>query len=249
DLEPSHHTGQGGGPVHGGVVDGDDEVALAQRGVVGWAARLDADHLGAAVDGAVGRCAAVGAGHADEGVVGGAVLTQLVGDHRGGARRDREAQPDAPGLPIGVRDPRDRGVDADHLAGGVHQRTAGVAGVDRGVGLHGGGGGRLRGPALLATGGDGRVDGGDDAGGGGVLEPQGGAERHHRLAHLDGRGVREGGGLQALRRRVQTDHGQVRGGIGADDGGGVAQAVAGGDPDLPAVGDDVVVGEDGAVLV
>src|SRR5699024_5882354 len=73
--EPSHHTGQGGGPVHGGVVDGDDEVALAQRGVVGWAARLDADHLGAAVDGAVGRCAAVGAGHADEGVVGGAVLT------------------------------------------------------------------------------------------------------------------------------------------------------------------------------
>src|SRR5699024_6809201 len=119
DLEPSHHTGQGGGPVHGGVVDGDDEVALAQRGVVGWAARLDADHLGAAVDGAVGRCAAVGAGHADEGVVGGAVLTQLVGDHRGGARRDREAQPDAPGLPIGVRDPRDRGVDADHLAGGV----------------------------------------------------------------------------------------------------------------------------------
>src|SRR5699024_2429610 len=80
-------------------------------------------------------------------------------------------------------------------------------------------------------------------------EPQGGAERHHRLAHLDGRGVREGGGLQALRRRVQTDHGQVRGGIGADDGGGVAQAVAGGDPDLPAVGDDVVVGEDGAVLV
>src|SRR5699024_3233900 len=104
-------------------------------------------------------------------------------------------------------------------------------------------------PALLATGGDGPVDGGDDAGGDGVLEPQGGAERHHRLAHLDGRGVREGGGLQALRRRVQTDHGQVRGGIGADDGGGVAQAVAGGDPDLPAVGDDVAVGEDGAVLV
>src|SRR5699024_3371082 len=97
------------------------------------------------------------------------------------------------------------------------------------------------------AGGDGPVDGGDDARGDGVLEPQRGAERHHRLAHSDGRGVREGGRLQALRRRVQADHGQVRGGVGADDGGGVAQAVAGGDLDLPAAGDDVVVGEDGAV--
>ena len=43
--------------------------------------------------------------------------------------------PDSP--PIAAAGGGDRGVHADHLAAQVDQRAAGVAGVDRGVGLHG----------------------------------------------------------------------------------------------------------------
>ena len=64
------------------------------------------------------------------GVVDVAVLAQLVEREADRAGRDREAD-----ARVGARRRLDLLVDADHLALGVEQRPAGVAGVDRGVGL------------------------------------------------------------------------------------------------------------------
>ncbi len=61
---------------------------------------------------------------------------QLRQEARGGVRGDGEAEPDEEGLlRAGSRRGRDRSVDANHLAGAVEQRAAGVPGVERGVGL------------------------------------------------------------------------------------------------------------------
>ena len=82
----------------------------------------------------------------------------LLGDRASGRERDREA---AVVCVVPVGDARDRagGDDADHLAVGVDQRTAGVAGLDRRVGLDQAGelfrravGGVLRGDGLVEAG-------------------------------------------------------------------------------------------------
>src|SRR2546422_936897 len=56
-----------------------------------------------------------------------ALVAKLGVDLAGHVRGDREADAGAPG--------DDRGVDPDHLTLHVHERTAGVAGIDGGVGL------------------------------------------------------------------------------------------------------------------
>ena len=69
-------------------------------------------------------------GDADVGVVDLAVVAQLVDRALGEVDRDREADP-----LVAAGGGLDLLVDPDHLARGVEQRAAGVAGVDRGVGL------------------------------------------------------------------------------------------------------------------
>ena len=64
-----------------------------------------------------------------------AVLDDLVGHALDDVRRDREADADRAGFAAGAARRRDRDVDADELAVLVDQRAAGVARVDRRVGL------------------------------------------------------------------------------------------------------------------
>ena len=106
----------------------------------------------------------------------------------------------------------DGGVDADYLAGGVDERAAGVAGVDRGVGLDRGLAGAVVAEAGLA------VDGADDAGGHRSFQAERGADGQHRVADLELRGPAE-------RERAQSrgvggrdlEYGEVVVLVGADD--------------------------------
>ncbi len=129
---------------------------------------------------------------------------ELVGDGDGGAGGDGEADADAAGLlaDVAAAGAGDRGGDADHLAGVVDQRAAGVAGVDRGVGLDHPGelaGGLLaeRLAAAAAAHGDGAVEGRDDAGGYGPFQAERAADGNHRVADTQRRGGAERGRLEA----------------------------------------------------
>ena len=109
----------------------------------------------------------------------------------------------------------DRRVDADQFAVHVHQRAAGVARVDRGVGLDGVEHGVL--VLGVAARGDRPVQRADDAGGDGALEAERRADRHDVLADPQ------------IRRRAERDrrqagdalglhHRDVAARVGADDG-------------------------------
>ena len=93
-------------------------------------------------------------------------------DHR--ARhvgRHREADAD-----VAARRPDDRGVDADQLAAQVDERAAGVAGVDRGVGLD---------ELLVAVGADPAApERADDAGGDRLPDAERVADRDHEVADV-----------------------------------------------------------------
>ncbi len=93
----------------------------------------------------------------------------------------------------------------------VDQRAAGVAGVDRGVGLD-----HVRDREAV-----GRLDlalqGGDDAGGHGAVEAEGVADRDHRVADLDLGGVAERERVQLVGGHVDLEQGDVGRRIGADD--------------------------------
>src|SRR6266511_1623381 len=128
--------------------------------------------------------------------------------------RDREAQADVAGLRA---DAGDGGGDPDDLAGGVHQRPARVAGVDRGVGLDGVADGHGRPAALVDA--EAAVQGADDAGGDRPFQAERAADGQHGVADLEGVAVAQGRGLEpgdALR----PDDRQVGGRVGGDDAGG-----------------------------
>ncbi len=122
----------------------------------------------------------------------------LVGGHLDLLDRDREADADVAGLVAagGAAGGGDGGVDADDLAGHVDQRSAGVAGVDRGVGLDGVDVRRL---ARRVAGGDRPLERGDDARGHRGGEAQRGADGDDRVADVQRLRLTEGGGLQLLR--------------------------------------------------
>ena len=115
-----------------------------------------------------------------------AVLLELADDFAGGVDRHREPDPDV-AVVAGVLD---LGVDPDHLALFVDQRAAGVAGVDRGVGLD-----HVR-DREAVRGFDLALEGGDDAAGDRAVEAERVADRDHGVADFDLRGVAE-------RERVQ----------------------------------------------
>ncbi len=153
-------------------------------------------------------------------------------------RVDRNGEPDVLGRP------EHRGVDADDLAVDVDQRPAGVAEVDRRVGLDvvlEAPRGRVRRQARA-------VLGGDDADRDGLVEVERIADRHDPLADAEldpsrpsGSGVRRC--LTSTLRRARSVAG-----IPADELGRVLLPVV--DPDLDLVGalDDVVVRHDVAVF-
>ena len=96
--------------------------------------RVDLRHQHALGGGNVQRLGHVGREridvHAQQATLDRAVFQQLVHDAAGHVDRDGEADAD---VAAGAR--QDGAVDADQLAPEIHQRAAGVAGVDRGVGL------------------------------------------------------------------------------------------------------------------
>ncbi len=176
-------------------------------------------------------------------------LQDLGGGHLDLLDRDREADADVAALVGGdLRAERgDRGVDPDHLALQVDQRATGVAGVDRGVGLHGVDVGVV---VLALARGDRPVDRADDAGGHRGREAERRADRDHGLAdpHLVGRA--DGGRLESLGLR-HVEHGDVVDRAAADHGGLDVVAVLVDDLDravvLVGLGDHVVVGDDVAL--
>ena len=151
-------------------------------------------------------------------------------EHGAGERyRDRET--DAERAP---RLGEDGAVDADQVAGGVHQRTAGVAGVDRGIGLD---------EVLEAV--DAEMvaaERADDAERHRAAEAEGIADREHEIAHLHPveRAERDGGEVLAVR----LQHGEV--GLGIRSPHARRDAPAVGKHDLNVVGafDHVIVGQD-----
>ena len=145
----------------------------------------------------------------------------------------------------------DRGVHADHLAPQVHQRAAGVAGVDRGVGLHGVdvGDSFCRSPVVT-----GRLSGADDAGGDRAAQAQRRADRDDGVADAHAAATEpSAAGCRPLARRRPRARRCRRPGCGrrpwpscwlavlVDDLIGAVVPVG--------VGDHVVVGDDVALVV
>src|SRR5690606_16553308 len=106
--------------------------------------------------------------HAEPAAPGRAVFLQLLDDAARQFRRYREANADA-----AARRRQDRGVDADDLAVHVDERTAGIAAVDRGVGLD---------VVVIRSRTDIAAARRNDARGDGAAETQRVADRHHPVA-------------------------------------------------------------------
>ena len=136
----------------------------------------------------------------------------------------------------------DRGVDADDLAGHVQQRAAGVAGVDRGVGLdHVGEGDAV---LLVERAAGGRHDAGRHRRAAGQVE--GVADGDELVADLRGSELEpSGSGVRPVRSTLSTARSLLR--VGGDDLGLDRRAVVEVDGDVGGAVDDVVVGDDVAV--
>src|SRR3954454_22210115 len=125
-LDAGRHVGR---VVDAPAVDADDDVAGLQA-----AARARPAGLHRADDGAVGLRRRGAAGrHAEVRPVDRLALLQARDDLAHRVRRHREA--DAHVAVAGLAGRRDLGVDADDARAEVEERAAGVAGVDRRVGL------------------------------------------------------------------------------------------------------------------
>src|SRR6056297_2054741 len=147
-------------PVHR-----DDDVAALQPRVGSRGVVADVDHDGALLDREAVQLGDLPidalALDAEERVLDLAAVDELVGD--GGRGLDRDGEPD-PGAVATAGE--DGGVDADDLATGVDQRPAGVARVDRRVGLD-----HVDLRSLLGA--EGAVERADDAGGHRTIEAEG----------------------------------------------------------------------------
>src|SRR2546425_2507935 len=175
--------------LHRLAVEADDDVGGLDSRLVGRAALLDGVHQRAArtIQPEGGRKVARHFldHHADAAARDPALVAQLLLDVERHVDRDRERQAhEAAGAAVDLR------IDADHFAAHVEQRPARVAGVDGDVGLDEGDEVLLRQRAPL---------GADDAGGGGGLEAEGRADRHHPFADLQLARVAEAHGGQPPR--------------------------------------------------
>ena len=154
------------------------------------------------------------------------VATQI-----GGVDADGEADP--------LRRGDNRGVDADHAAGAGDEGAAGIAGVERRVGLD---------DAVeeaSAAGAQGATERADDPGGDGAGKTEGIADGDDELADLEGRGCAKLGVRQPCSGQAQ--HGDVGGRIVTDEGGLEALAIGDAGVEAGGAGDHVAVGQDVAV--
>ena len=130
-------------------------------------------------------------------MTGSPLVDQLLGDAAGPVDRNGKAEA-SPG-------PRaDQGVDADHLTLRIEQRTAGVAGVDRGIGLD----------QIQALSGNPQlghipVEIADDAHGHSVFQSVGIANGNRPVSDLQSIGIPQGGD-RPRPLALQPHHGQVR---------------------------------------
>src|SRR5215208_423466 len=217
---------QGVRRAHGGVAYGRDHVACAQVRLLCWGTRpyvLHAGRRGSRVQ----RDAQVR-------VHGLAVRDQLAGDraHRIGGDREADAG-------VVARVATDLRVDADHLALRVQQRAAGVAVVDRGVGLD-----RVGDAEAPVERGDRAVQRADDPGGDGLLQPEGASDRHYRVTHDELARAADRERVQLGSRGVYLQHGEIRRAVAADELGAVGLAVPELDRKRLSTFDDVVVRDD-----
>src|SRR5579885_286415 len=236
------------------AVDGDDEVSSqhdgnvpqvgafappTQPGAFRGAAGEHLDDEEAEVDGQphlLGQFGADGDGldaerrapHASQG-------DQVIENGLGGVDRDGKANA---GVLADIGE--DHGIDADHFTVPVHERAAGVAGVDGRVGLD-------RFVDGCAVGLFHRANGTDDAASHGSCQAEGIADGIDLLPDLKVLRVAQHGGSQV--GSIDLDDCQIMRRIAADHGGAELFAVVHGDFDLAGVGNDVVVGEDVAFLV
>ena len=147
--------------------------------------------------------------------------------------RDPQRAVDGDGEPDSLSGREDRRADADHIAVGVDQRPARVAGVDRGVGLD-----EIVIAAALGV--DRPVQRRDHAGADALVQAE-------RVADGDGRLTEHEIGGAPERRRgellfaLDLEHGEVAAGIGADHFGGEVGAVFETDLDAAPARDDVIV--------
>ena len=189
---------------HRRAVELDDQVFGSQPGRRGRAAFDDLDDLDAGLPSHAAREAGrQGSRAAGDPEVGAAEAA--VGHQRGH---------DLPGRRVhGHRETEanacDGGVDADHVTGSIGERAAGVAGVQRRVGLdhvvhHASALGRQRAPERR-----------DDAGRDGAREAVRVADRDHELPDPQALRVAQFGGHEVA--RVGAEHGQVRMRVRADD--------------------------------
>ena len=170
----------------------------------------------------------------------GTVVDDLVGHALDEVRRNGEADADGTcraGRACGGGDGR---VDADHLAGRIKGRAAGVARVDGRVGDDG--------VVVVIGHGHRAVERGHDAGGGGVVVAERIADRHDGLADGEIVGIGEFRDFQIARRIVELDHGQIGGGVGADHLRGIDGAAGERHLNLLRAGNHVVIGGDIALV-
>ena len=131
---------------------------------------------------------------------------------------------------------KDRRIDADHLAVHIEQRAAGIALIDRRVGLE---------IIVVGAGIDIAVARRDDAGRHRAAETERIADRDDPVADAHLVAVAEFRGLQRL-VRLHAQHCDVDFRIGADHLGFQLLAIGEDDRHVIGVGDDVIVGDDDA---
>ena len=183
---------------------------------------------------------------------------ELVGDHHGLVRGDREADADRSGLSALALTQRCRcRVHTDELTITVDQRSTRVAGVDRRIRLDG-----VRDRHLLLL--RGRiladvlrrhraVERGDDTGGHGVGQAERIAQSHHRIAHGQLLRITDDQRFHTVGHLLELDDGDIGRGIATDDLRLGRFTVLHGHGDLAVGGvcrcDDVVVRDDVALIV
>ena len=222
----------------GDAVEREDDVARGDARAVGRAAGLDSrDHHGAVLREAggvaqpprhrelLGRDADIGAPHP-------AVPHQFAEHEVGGVRGDREAD--------ALRAHDDGGVDADDLAVRGNQRPAGIARVERRVGLDH----VVDQPAGLRA--QRAAERGHDAGGHRRFEAERIADGDHELAALEPLGIAQRRRRQRD-RRVDSHQGKVGVGVVAHHAGGEAAPLDRIHFDAGRAADHVAVGEHEAV--
>src|SRR6202171_3132190 len=215
------------------AVELDHDVAGLDAGGLGRALVLDAGDQGAArgldVEAFGDLVGALLDADAEPAAAQLAELPELIdhAGHRLGGHREADADRAA-----GGRD--DQGVDADHFAIEVEQRSAGIAAIDGGVGLD---------VAVIGAGVDVAVARGDDARRHRAAEAERIADRDHPFAEAQFVGIAELHRDQRL-YRFEFQHREIGLLVGADQLGLDLGAVIHDDIDLVGIRDDVIVGHD-----